>query len=133
MNLTTATIQEALDSAVREQAEKDFKAALNEVIKILQPFFYPLSSPSDIQSAETLLKELFYVDSYGNIRIDTIARVPEAHVKYRQSRASTFFLAKFYDGLSKHASFIVDLTEDPVFNQAIQKIKASLPRNGSSD
>jgi len=133
MNLTTTTIQEALDSAVREQTEKDFRAALNEVLNILQPFFHPLSSPSEIQAAEALLKELFCVDSCGNLRVCTKARVPEAHVKYRQSRASTFFLAKFSDGLSKHLSFIVDLTEDPVFNKAIQKIKASLPRNGPND
>jgi len=89
-------IQARLNKKVAEQAQNDFKEALNQCTKLLQPFFKPVEYASDEEkvAVQTAFNVGTKISSYGNVYLCNNMDVPAAYVARKQAEASKEFIDK---------------------------------------
>jgi len=91
------TIQDRLNETVRYRAQAEFTEALQEVHRILRPFFAPIQNSDyrDEKSEEEVIRTLsslfYYDDYYHMVCTNTKLPVPGVYVRKRQSQVSEEF------------------------------------------
>jgi len=92
-------IQARLDKKVEEQANRDFKKAIQQAEQILTPFFKPVETSAfcgknELAELQEAFKKCASIGRYGSVYLCREMTVPMCYIHMKKAEASKEFIEK---------------------------------------